>query len=125
LLAADDPRETDWRAARPISGKLFLVGDPKQSIYGFRRADVALYQEVKERLLGVGAELLHLTTSFRAPPSIQSFVNSAFATAIVAGADGGHAAYVPLQPFKDGDRRPANRYRAAGSETLRGLRHDR
>ena len=52
LLAADDPGETDWRAARPIPGKLFLVGDPKQSIYRFRRADVALYEEVKERLLG-------------------------------------------------------------------------
>jgi ATP-dependent helicase/nuclease subunit A len=100
LLAADDPRETDWRAARPISGKLFLVGDPKQSIYGFRRADVALYEEVKERLLRAGAELLHLTTSFRAPPSIQSFVNSAFATAMAAGADGGHAAYVPLEPSR-------------------------
>ena len=100
LLAADDPRETDWRAARPIPGKLFLVGDPKQSIYRFRRADVALYEEVKKRLLGAGAELLHLTTSFRAPPSIQSFVNGAFATAMAAGPDGSQAAYVPLQPSR-------------------------
>jgi ATP-dependent helicase/nuclease subunit A len=100
LLAAGDPHEADWRAARPISGKLFLVGDPKQSIYGFRRADVALYEEVKERLLRAGAELLHLTTSFRAPPSIQSFVNGAFVTAMAAGADSGHAAYVPLQPSR-------------------------
>jgi len=100
LLAADDPGETDWRAARPVAGKLFLVGDPKQSIYRFRRADVALYEEVKERLLGAGAELLHLTTSFRAPPSIQSFVNGAFAAAMAAGADGGQAAYVPLQPSR-------------------------
>ena len=74
LLAADDPRETDWRAARPISGKLFLVGDPKQSIYRFRRADVALYEEVKKRLLGVGAELLHLTASFREELSLQCLV---------------------------------------------------
>ena len=28
-------------------GKLFVVGDPKQSIYRFRRADVGIYQEVK------------------------------------------------------------------------------
>ena len=100
LLAADKPQETDWRAARPIPGKLFLVGDPKQSVYRFRRADVALYEEVKERLLHVGAEVLHLTTSFRAPPSIQSFVNFAFAPAMAAGTDGGQAAYVPLEPSR-------------------------
>src|SRR5262249_3001196 len=70
LLAANDPSETDWRTAQPVHGRLFLVGDPKQSIYRFRRADVAVYEEVKQRLLGVGAELLHLSASFRAPPSI-------------------------------------------------------
>jgi ATP-dependent helicase/nuclease subunit A len=97
LLASDDPRATDWHVARPIPGKLFLVGDPKQSIYRFRRADIALYEEVKRRLLGAGADLLHLTTSFRAPPSIQSFVNGAFAPAMAAGPDGGQAGYVPLE----------------------------
>ena len=51
LLAADDPPKRDWRAVRPLPGKLFIVGDPKQSIYRFRRADVALYQRVKQQLL--------------------------------------------------------------------------
>jgi ATP-dependent exoDNAse (exonuclease V) beta subunit len=95
LLAADDPSATDWRAAHPVPGKLFLVGDPKQSIYRFRRADVTLYEEVKKRLLGMGAELLHLTTSFRAPPSIQTFVNDAFGPSIRA--DAGVSGYVPLE----------------------------
>lgn len=100
LLAADDPREKDWHKARPVPGKLFLVGDPKQSIYRFRRADVAIYEAVKQRLIGAGAELLHLTTSFRAPPSIQEFVNGAFAPAMTASSDGSQAAYVALSPFR-------------------------
>ena len=112
LLAADDPDCTDWRAVRPVPGKLFLVGDPKQSIYRFRRADVAIYEEVKERLIGAGAELLYLTTSFRAPPSIQSFVNGAFGPAMTAGRDTGHAAYVPLQ---------ASRSEIAGQPTIVAL----
>jgi ATP-dependent exoDNAse (exonuclease V) beta subunit len=98
LLASDDPSVTDWRAARPVPGKLFLVGDPKQSIYRFRRADVTLYEDVKRRLLAVGAEVLHLTTSFRAPPSIQRFVNGAFAPAIAA--DTGASGYVALEPSR-------------------------
>src|SRR5262249_50402344 len=98
LLAADDPSVTDWRAVRPLPGKLFLVGDPKQSIYRFRRADVTLYEDIKRRLLAVRAEVLHLSTSFRAPPSIQRFVNDAFAPAI--GADAEASGYVPLKPSR-------------------------
>ena len=83
----------------PFRGKLFMVGDPKQAIYRFRRADVELYEEVKRSLVDRGAELLHLTTSFRAVPSIQSFVNAAFAPAMT-GAGTSHPAYVALQPSR-------------------------
>ena len=125
LLAADEPQETDWRAVRPIPGKLFLVGDPKQSVYRFRRADVALYEEVKERLRHVGAEVLHLTTSFRSPPSIQSFVNLAFAPAMAAGTGRRPGRLCTARAFKARDPRTADRDRAAGSEALWRLRQSR
>src|SRR5690606_5972040 len=78
LLAADDPAESDWRRTRPVAGKLFLVGDPKQSIYRFRRADVALYEEVRDRLARCGVGLVHLSRSFRARRPLQHLVNAAF-----------------------------------------------
>jgi ATP-dependent exoDNAse (exonuclease V) beta subunit len=100
LLAADDPDESDWRRARPRPGKLFLVGDPKQSIYRFRRADVALYEAVKRQLQESGAALVHLTTSFRTVPEIQSIVNTAFAPRM-DGSSPSQASYVPLEPFRE------------------------
>jgi len=53
-LLASDGQEGGWRELEPAEGKLFVVGDPKQSIYRFRRADIAIYDEVKRRLLGEG-----------------------------------------------------------------------
>jgi ATP-dependent helicase/nuclease subunit A len=105
LLAADDPSETDWRKARPLAGRLFLVGDPKQSIYRFRRADVAIYRDVCQRVQDWGATLVHLTTSFRSVPEIQSFVNSAFAPVMTGDDLTLQAGYVPLardRPAIDG-----------------------
>jgi ATP-dependent exoDNAse (exonuclease V) beta subunit len=100
LLAANGAGEPDWRMVRPVPGKLFLVGDPKQSIYRFRRADVAVYEEVKNRLLATGAELLHLNTSFRGLPALQSFVNVVFAPVMGGPSDGHQASYVPLEPWR-------------------------
>ena len=105
LLAADNPGETDWRKARPLPGRLFLVGDPKQSIYRFRRADVAIYREVCQRLEAWGATLVRLTTSFRSVPEIQSFVNAAFAPIMTGDVTTLQASYVPLsrhRPAIDG-----------------------
>ena len=95
LLAADDPAVDDWRAVRPVPGKLFIVGDPKQSIYRFRRADVALYQAVKRSLLDAGARLLHLTASFRATPELHAMINAAFAP-LMAAESPTQPAYAPL-----------------------------
>jgi ATP-dependent helicase/nuclease subunit A len=108
LLAADDPAETDWRKARPSPGRLFLVGDPKQSIYRFRRADVAIYREVCQRVQDWGATLVRLTTSFRSVPEIQAFVNAAFAPVMTGDDLTLQAGYVPLMRDRPAiDRQPS------------------
>jgi ATP-dependent exoDNAse (exonuclease V) beta subunit len=107
LLAAGDPAETDWRKIRPIPGKLFLVGDPKQSIYRFRRADVGIYRSVYQMLQEAGAKRVTLRTSFRARANIQRAINAAFEPVMSGDGDGLQAAYVPLEPFRgDPDAQP-------------------
>ena len=77
LLTADDPRERDWRKCRPIPGSLFVVGDPKQSIYRFRRADIVTYNAVK-RIIGAAGEIVHLTANFRSVKPLVDWVNETF-----------------------------------------------
>ncbi len=77
LLTSAEPAGRDWTRAVPRPGRLCLVGDPKQSIYRFRRADISHYLAVKQRLLEAGAEELRLTSNFRSVPGICQFVNSA------------------------------------------------
>jgi ATP-dependent exoDNAse (exonuclease V) beta subunit len=101
LLASDNPRETDWRAVRPVPGRLFLVGDPKQSIYRFRRADVAVYRDVCRRLAELGALQVQLTTSFRSVPQIQACVNAAFEPVMTGDELTLQAEYVPLTPYRE------------------------
>lgn len=67
----------DWRTAVPRPGALFVVGDPKQSIYRFRRADIQLYGFVKGRFSDFG-EVLTLSTNFRSRPAIGDLVNELF-----------------------------------------------
>jgi ATP-dependent exoDNAse (exonuclease V) beta subunit len=101
LLAADDARDEDWRTVTPSRGKLFVVGDPKQSIYRFRRADVGIYRDVRDQLKRQGARLLTLTTSFRSAPAIQRFVNAGFAPRMRGDATSLQAEYVPLSPVRE------------------------
>jgi ATP-dependent helicase/nuclease subunit A len=70
---------TDWRKVRLHPGALFVVGDPKQSIYRFRRADIDIYNEVSAKIgeLGTG-ERLPLTANFRSVPSLCEWANDVF-----------------------------------------------
>jgi ATP-dependent helicase/nuclease subunit A len=108
LLSASDPAVDRWAEVAPAPGKLFVVGDPKQSIYRFRRADVGTYQAVKDLLVARGAGCVNLTTSFRAVPSLQRLVNAAFAPIMREDRAALQADYVPLAPYREERREPGS-----------------
>jgi len=97
LLASKDPGERRWQHVAPVPGKLFLVGDPKQSIYRFRRADVHIYTKVCEQLVDRGATFVELRKSFRGVENLQRVINAAFAPVMDGNADTRQARYVPLE----------------------------
>ena len=75
---------------------LFLVGDPKQSIYRFRRADIGIYgRTMAELSRAPGRERESLRSNFRSVPGIIAWINRAFA-AIIQGREGLQAEYVPM-----------------------------
>ncbi|MDR0777246.1 MAG: UvrD-helicase domain-containing protein [Azonexus sp.] len=70
------------RGWMPDDGRtLFVVGDPMQSIYRFRKADVGLFLRVRERGIGdIRLEHLRLLRNNRSYPAIVDWVNTAFPT---------------------------------------------
>jgi ATP-dependent helicase/nuclease subunit A len=70
---------------RPRPGALFLVGDPKQSIYRFRRADMAIYAAVEQELRRTGSLPVQLSWNRRSQPGVIEWVNGIFSKLIGDG----------------------------------------
>ena len=95
LIASPDPASpgAHWDAVATREGHLFFVGDPKQSIYRFRRADISLFLRAAERF-GQGGRRLSLTSNFRTGEGVVALVNAVFGDLIHAQEHDG----VPSQP---------------------------
>jgi ATP-dependent helicase/nuclease subunit A len=96
-ITADDPCETDWRKCRPVPGSLFVVGDPKQSIYRFRRADIITYEQVKEIVRESGGRIIPLSANFRTVGPLIDWVNDFFSKRFAEQPQGTSPSYVALQ----------------------------
>jgi ATP-dependent helicase/nuclease subunit A len=82
----------DWREVAIAPGRLFVVGDAKQSIYRFRRASIRTYLDARQTLGGETS----LTTNFRTVAPILDWVNGVFGELIQAQ-DGAQPEYEPLR----------------------------
>jgi ATP-dependent helicase/nuclease subunit A len=115
LAGRRNDAERDWTRLEPEPGSLFLVGDPKQSIYRFRRADIDIYHLVKERIVASGGAVLELSANFRSLGAIADWVNPLFDPArgglFPPKADTYQAGFMPLETM-----------RAAGRSRLAGVR---
>jgi ATP-dependent helicase/nuclease subunit A len=91
-----------WDEAEPEPGHLFFVGDPKQSIYRFRRADISLFLQAAARF-GAGGGRVSLTTNHRSGRSVIDAVNHVFGRLIQPAERGGlpsQPAYEPFDPVR-------------------------
>ena len=101
-LTGEDVKETDWRKLKPRPGSLFLVGDPKQSIYRFRRADIDTYNLVQEQIERAGGDVLRLTSNFRSLNCLAEWNNPIFETTFPLESSKHQARYAPMNTVREG-----------------------
>jgi ATP-dependent helicase/nuclease subunit A len=99
-LTGTDLHEVDYTQLRIRPGSLFVVGDPKQSIYRFRRADIEIYQLVKQLIVESGGEVLQLSANFRSLESVVSWVNQSFGQLFGESSAPYQADYVPMHSIR-------------------------
>ncbi len=133
-LCERQPRANKWEDVILADGKLTLVGDPKQSIYRFRRADIAMYERVRKVVARHDHVEAKLSANFRSVPPLIHWFNDRFARILGTSPDGkafdpatGKVFQQPLAPgreaaakvavhvlpfdFKDGEKHGVDDYR--------------
>jgi len=100
LLATSevDAGRLRWQEVPIDPGALVVVGDPKQSVYRFRRADLGVYHEAQQRLGLTGVALVE---NFRSVPGILDFVNHVFGRLLPDDVPGVQAAHVDLHHHRN------------------------
>ena len=108
FILVDEFQDTDPVQAEIVTlldegkpGKLFIVGDPKQSIYSFRGADIELYAATLRKMEKRG-KVLQFQQNFRSASTIVDWVNAVFSRLIIRSTDGDYQPdYIALAAAPD------------------------
>ena len=93
-----DTDEIQWQIFNRLFDRIYVVGDPKQSIYRFRNADIYTYQSAKETISGKET----LDTNWRSDPLLIEKLNRFFLTPTPLFHLPRDNAYLSYQPVKAG-----------------------
>ncbi len=107
LVASSDRKETDWTRLPIRPGALFVVGDPKQSIYRFRRADLAMFRAMRDRIAASRGRTVFLTSNFRSGKGLLSWLDRAFGGIFPAGETAEQPPHRPLEAGTEREGRVA------------------
>ena len=100
-LTGSDINEKHWQQLVPRQGSLFIVGDPQQSIYHFRRADIAVYNQVKSLIKKSFGKVIQLNSNFRSLKSISDYLNPVFSDLFSSQAGDFQAKYSPMNAVRE------------------------
>ena len=92
----------DWTKTEPREGSLFIVGDPKQSIYAFRGANVQAYKKTRE-IFKAKDEYLVLTKNFRSNTDLKDWFNSSMNDLLNRGEDALEHINIPVSDEEHAD----------------------
>ena len=104
LAGKDGVAAEQWSLAITDPGRLFFVGDPKQSIYRFRRADIELFKRARSAF---GSRHVALSANFRCRPGIIEWVNTVCGelfSGFGAAVDGRQADWIALGAGREAAR---------------------
>jgi ATP-dependent helicase/nuclease subunit A len=110
-----DTNQRQWRIAQRLAppavpGALFVVGDPKQSIYAFRGADVSVFGSVHQTIHTAGGDSIDLARSFRTHAPLVERFNAIFERVLVADDNS------PVRAFQVALGQPMDAFRMAPPE---------
>lgn len=120
-LTAEDPTTEDWTECVPKPGSLFIVGDDKQSIYRFRRADINMFNEVRKQVEKMGGEEVILRRNFRSYHQICDFCDDVFEGVFSeAEREDVQAKYTDFIPSEDAEGRDGHARRRLKVDYIKG-----
>ena len=105
LSEMQDTCADNWQEVKLQPGKLFIVGDPKQSIYRFRGADITAYDNFCDLMLKQGAVKCFLQSNFRSSQNIVEFTNI-FGQAQIQENKGIQPPYIKITSTKNYNAQP-------------------